>query len=190
MRPFAFAALAAVAVLGGCQSVRTTSAPPVAAAPFDAAEAAFIRKQGTTKIEGHAFWRDEKGGVINAAGEIVRLVPVTAYSRARFAVLYRGQRSIPAGQIEQAPADPQYAEYTRTTRAGAKGRFEFEDVAPGEYFVAAQVRYQDKDTYVHLQAGAFHRFMRMGSDGGAMFETVKVTGKEEKAIKLVLTNDR
>ncbi len=188
MRRFAFAALAA-ALLGGCQSTRSTSTPPVAAA-FDAAEAAFVKKQGTTKIEGHAFWRDEKGGTVNAAGEIVRLVPVTAYSRARFAVLYRGQRSIPAGQVEQAPADPQYAEYTRTTRAGAKGRFEFEDVAPGEYFVAAQVRYQDKDTYVHLQAGAFHRFMRMGSDGGAMFETVKVTGKEEKAIKLVLTNDR
>lgn len=30
----------------------------------------------------------------------------------------------------------------------------------------------------------------VGQAGGAMFETVNVTGKEEKPIKLVLTNDR
>ena len=183
-----FPALAFALALAGRQSVQT--ATPVASSSFDASEAAFSKTKGETKIEGHAFWRDDKGGAINAAGEIVRLVPVTAYSRERFAALYRGQRSIPASQISQAPSDPQYADYTRTTRAESSGRFEFEGVAPGDYFVASQVRYKDKDSFVHLQSGAFNQYLRMGNDGGAMFEKATVTGKEEKAIKLVLTNDR
>ena len=186
MRSF-FHALACALALAGCQSVQS---PPPTVSSFDAAEAAFIKKKGETKIEGHAFWRDDKGGTTNAAGEIVRLVPVTAYSRERFAALYRGQRSIPANQIAQAGSDPQYADYTRTTRAESSGRFEFENVAPGEYFVASQVRYKDKDAFFHLQSGIYNQYMRTGNDGGAMFETVTVTGKEEKAIKLVLTNDR
>lgn len=192
MRWISFGGLAASALVAlavaGCQS--TPGATLQAASSFDPAEAAYINKQGATKIEGHAFWRDDKGGTINAAGEIIRLVPATAYARARFAALYRGGRSIPASQIEQGPTDAQYAAFTRTTRAESNGRFEFDNVAPGEYFVAAQVRYKDKDSFVHLQSGAFHQFMRLGQDGGAMFEIVTVTGKEEKAIKLVVTNDR
>ena len=109
--------------LAGCQSVQTTPQP--IATSFDASEAGFIKKKGETKIEGHAFWRDDKGGTTNAAGEIVRLVPATSYSRERFAALYRGQRSIPANQISQAPSDPQYADYTRRARnrtAGSSSR--------------------------------------------------------------------
>jgi hypothetical protein len=182
-----FCALACAIALCGCQSIQTASPTTTS---FDAAAAGFIKKKGEAKIEGHAFWRDDKGGTTNAAGEIVRLVPVTAYSRERFAALYRGQRSIPANQIAQATSDPQYAEYTRTTRAESSGKFEFEDVAPGEYFVVSQVRYKDKDAFFHLQSGIYNQYVRTGNDGGAMFETVTVTGKEEKAIKLVLTNDR
>ena len=41
-----------------------------------------------------------------------------------------------------------------------------------------------------MNFGSFHQRMRTGNDGGAMFETVTVSGKEEKPIKLVVTNDR
>lgn len=175
--------------LSACQS----STPPTfsASAPaFDPAEAAFIKKAGKAKIAGHAFWRDGKGGTVNAAGEIVRLVPVTAYSRARFATLYRGGRTVAASAIAKAEADPAYADYTRTTRAESSGRFEFDNVAPGAYFVTAQVLYRDKDEALHFQAGIYHNVQRIGSDGGAMYETLTVTGKETGDIKLVLTNDR
>ena len=174
--------------LAGCQS--TSPAPVAVVAPFDPAEAAFIKKTGTTTIAGHAFWRDDNGGTVDAAGETIRLVPATNYARQRFAALYRGQRSIPASQIQQSTPDPAYADYTRTTRAESSGRFEFENVAAGQYFVTAQVRYRDKSQFVHLQSGAYHNYIRMGADGGAMYETVTVTGKEEKPLKLVVTNDR
>ena len=189
MRRLSLLMLCALA-LTGCRSTAETSAPIATTAAFDANEAAFIKKTGTTKISGHAFWRDDNGDTMNAAGEIIRLVPVTAYARQRFAILYRGQRYVPASQIQQAPADPQYVEYTRATRAESKGEFEFDNVAPGQYFVTAQVRYRAKSEFVHIQAGAYNNFLRLGNDGGAMYETVTVTGKEEKPIKLVLTNDR
>ena len=188
MRPF-FIVLATALALGGCRSPPETVSVATAAA-FDANEAAFIKKPGKASIHGHAFWRDDKGGTINAAGEVIRLVPATRYARERFAALYKGQRSLPADQIPRVDVDPQYAEFTRTTRAESTGRFEFDNVAPGEYFVTAQVRYRDKDAYVQMNVGSFHQRMRTGNDGGAMFETVTVSGKEEKPIKLVVTNDR
>ncbi len=184
-------AIVAALTMAGCQPSRPPGADVAASAvPFDPAAAAYIKKKGAATISGHAFWRDEKGGAINAVGEIIRLVPATPYARARFAILYRGRRSIPASQIPTTSPDPQYAEYTRTTRAESNGRFEFDDVAPGEYFVTAQVRYRDRDEYVRLNAGVYTSVQRVGQDGGAMFETVTVTGREEKPIKLVVTNDR
>ncbi len=184
-----FVVAAAALALAGCRSTPETATVATAAA-FDSSEAAFIKKTGKTSIHGHAFWRDDKGGTINAAGEVIRLVPATRYARERFAALYKGQRSLPANQVPRVDVDPLYADFTRTTRAESTGRFEFDNVAPGEYFVTAQVRYRDKDSYVQLNAGSFHQRLRTGDDGGAMFETVIVSGKEEKPIKLVVTNDR
>lgn len=188
MRPF-FIVLAAALVVGGCRSTPETASVATSTA-FDPAEAGFIKKQGKTSIHGHAFWRDDKGGTINAAGEMIRLVPATRYARERFATLYKGQRSLPADQIPRVDVDPAYADFTRTVRAESTGRFEFDNVAPGAYFVTAQVRYRDKDSYVQMNIGSFRHRMRTGNDGGAMFETVTVSGKEEKPIKLVVTNDR
>ena len=188
MRPIAIPLVAALA-LGGCQSTQT-AAPVSATAPFNPAEAAYIKKTGVASISGHAFWRDDDGGVTNAAGEVIRLVPATSYARQRFAALYRGRRSIPANEVPDAPPDPQYAEYTRTTRAETTGRFDFDNVAPGEYFVTAQVRYREQGRPGRSHHGALAGLLSTHADGGAMFETVTVTGREEKAIKLVVTNDR
>ncbi len=188
MRPIAIPLVAALA-LGGCQSTQT-AAPVSATARFNPAEAAYIKKTGTVSISGHAFWRDENGGVTNAAGEVIRLVPATAYARQRFAALYHGRGSIPADEISNTPVDPQYADYTRTTRAESNGRFDFDNVAPGEYFVTAQVRYKEQGRDGRRHRGVLGGLLNSNDDGGAMFETVTVTGKEEKAIKLVVTNDR
>jgi hypothetical protein len=159
----------------GCRSSQP-SAPLATATPFDAKEASFIKTKGETKVSGHAFWRSSDGGTQNAAGEIVRLVPATAYSRERFGTLYGGKHSINAGEVPHTDPDAAYADYTRTTRAESNGRFEFENVAAGTYFVTTQVTWKDK-----------HKFAQQG---GSMYDTLTVTGKEDDAIKLVLTNDK
>ena len=192
MRAFLIAMVAALA-FAGCRSTPETASVATAAA-FDASEAGYIKKTGKTSIHGHAFWRDDKGGTTNAAGEMIRLVPATRYARERFAALYKSQRSLPADQIPRVDVDPQYADFTRSVRAESTGRFEFENVAPGEYFVTAQVRYKETESAgyhrSHALGGVLGEALRTKQSGGAMFETVTVSGKEEKPIKLVVTNDR
>jgi len=172
MKKFALAACAALA-LAGCSSTGGPPADPVvSSAPFDAGAAAFIKKPGTGIIQGHAFLKTPSGEIKNAGGELVRLVPVTPYSRNRFAQLYLGRKFVNAGSIPKIAPDPKYADYTRTTKAESTGRFVFENVAPGSYFVATQ--------NVWKKEGA------MSQEGGAFFETVTITGKEDGPVKIVV----
>jgi hypothetical protein len=140
---------------------------------FDPKAAAFIHKEGKAKIEGHAFVRRPDNAVENAVGQTVRLVPVTPYSEARFAQFYGGKRFLPAWQIPKIEADPEYASYTRTTTSESNGRFRFENVAPGKYYIATQIMWRPKGN--------------LFQEGGALWDMVTVTGKETKPIQVVLT---
>ena len=51
---------------------------------------------------------------------------------------------MPAWQIPKIEADPEYASYTRTTTSDSNGRFTFENVAPGKYYVATQIMWRPK----------------------------------------------
>jgi hypothetical protein len=164
------AGLAAALLLAGCQS----TPPPVATAtPFDPKAAAYIKIEGPHRIEGHAFLRKPNGSVANAVGETVRLVPATAYARERFAALYEGRKQLAAARLPASQSvDPAYAELTRTTKAGATGRFTFENVAPGDYIVATQVVWTD--------SGSLFR------QGAAIWETVTVTGRETRPVRVIV----
>src|SRR5947209_17804032 len=141
-------------------------------AAFDPKAAAFIHKEGKTTIEGHAFLRRPDNAVENAVGQTIRLIPVTPYSEARFAQFYKGKKFLPAWQVPKIEADPEYASYTRTATSDSNGRFEFDNRAPGKYFVATQITWRPKGN--------------LFSEGGAVYDTVTVTGKEKK-VKFVLT---
>jgi len=161
-------ALACIALLPACVERKPASVA------FSAEEAAFIRKSGTTRVVGHAFRTKPSGVVVNAAGQIVRLVPATAYARERFRNLYGGRKFVPhSGYPRDDNPDPAYGEYTRTTKAEANGRFAFENVAPGEYFVTTQVIWGDE--------GALFR------EGGSVYDSLTVTGKEKEPIQLILS---
>jgi hypothetical protein len=172
------AAVTALLFLAGCNG---TPPPDVAAPrvgpmpPFVAAQAAFIDRQGSTSIQGHAFMVASSGKVHAAVGEAVELIPATAYAQARFAALYGEAKLRPVGLLPtQVPAaDPGYLRMIRTTRTEPNGRFAFDDVAPGTYFVATQV--------IWTNSGS------LGPSGGAIYETVKVTGAESRPIHLVVT---
>lgn len=179
MRP-AVRSLAAISILllsaglAGCNAPRDGGA---FTAHFDPAEAAYIKKEGKGVIEGHAFLRDKTGQTNTraAAGEVVRLVPATAYAKERFARFYGGAKFVPAGAIPKIDPDPDYAAHTRTTKAETTGRFTFDRVAPGTYFVTTQLIWKPKDAFA--------------SEGGAMYEEVTITGRESEPVKVVLSGN-
>lgn len=169
-RPSPLIALALM--LAGCQ---TATAPTAQInASFDPAEAAFIKQKGRTTIDGHAFLREKSGGVQNAAGEVVRLIPATAYARERFAKLYGDRKFVPATAYPKADqTDPRYGDYIRTTKTEANGKFSFANVAAGTYFISTQVTWQKSGDLL--------------PQGGAMYEEVTVTGREEEAVDVVVS---
>ena len=174
MRRFALIFCAALA-LAACQSAGNDPAPSQTVA-FDAKAAAFINKKGAVTIKGHAFLRRKDGVTVDAAGEIVRLIPATHYAEERFHRLYQGKKF--AGGVfapHQDPADPEYARLLRQTVAESNGTFTFENVSAGRYFIATQLQYQHSSKYFQ--------------DGGAFYEEVTVTGKEEEPLKVVLSGN-
>ena len=159
--------------MAGCQ---TASAPPPVAinASFDPAEAAFIKTKGRGTIDGHAFLREKSGGTQNAAGEVVRLIPATAYARERFAKLYGDRKFVPVFAYPKTQdTDPRYPQFIRTTKTESNGKFTFDNVAPGTYFISTQVTW--------LPSGALLQ------EGGAIYELVTVTGKEEDGVEVVVS---
>ena len=156
-------------LLAGCvgQSVKIESS-------FDSRAAEFIHKQGEGRIDGHAFFKKPNGYVMNAAGEVVWLIPATPYAKERMSRLYGAGKFMAANAINRAETtDPKFYEFTRKTKAESSGRFSFEKVAPGEYFIATNVMWKDNEHDVF-------------SRGGAIYENVVVTGKEEKIIKVIV----
>ena len=168
--PAAVIALAALA-LAACQSSEPKTVKIDSA--FDPKAAAFIKTQGTTRIDGHAFIRKPAGTPAFAVGEIVRLVPATPYAKERFDKLYGGKKFVEvAAYPKTEDADPRYAEFTRTTKSGSSGRFSFDNVAPGTYYVTTQIVWQPDESKPFK--------------GQAVYELVTVTGKEEKPIQVIL----
>ena len=163
------------AFLAGCQSVSAPSTVQIASA-FDPQEAAYVKQKGTGTIEGHAFLRQKTGGTVSAAGEVVRLIPATAYARERFAKLYGDRKFVASSDYPKTQTtDPRYPEFIRTTKAESTGRFTFGNVAPGSYFISTQVTWQKE--------GALF------ADGGAIYDVVTLTGKEGEAVQVVVSGN-
>lgn len=160
----------AMAVMGLALAACRPVAPPPSAVAFDPKAAAHIR-EGSAKITGQAFLVLPGGQTRLAAGEVVRLVPDSAYARARFEALYQGRKFVRARDWTNIPADPAYTELTRTTTTTSAGYFTFDRVAPGRYFVATQKVYRPQDA--------------LFPEGGAMYETVEVKDRETARVVVV-----
>lgn len=165
---------AAVVVLGvalaGCQSVQR----PPATQSFSAAEAAFIKQPGRGVITGHAFRTRSTGSVVNAAGEVIRLIPATAYAQERVTQLYGDRKFVAVARYpKQDTPDPAYAEHTRTVKSEANGRFAFEKVPPGRYFVTAQIIWGDDEQ----------------REGGSVYDIVTLTGRETEPVNIILSGN-
>ncbi|WP_147306397.1 carboxypeptidase regulatory-like domain-containing protein [Methylovirgula sp. 4M-Z18] len=135
MRKILFATAVSV-LLAGCNSGIGTRA----SADFDPQEAAFVRAPGNVTIAGNISAAAENGVEVSGANAVVRLIPVTAYARDRFNTLYAGRSFAPLSAGSRVPpADPAYAQYSRTVKSDFQGNYKFDHVGPGRYYVSAQV---------------------------------------------------
>ena len=127
--------------------VGCASGPFALEARFDEATAARLAAPGPNTITGAALIRQRGGGVVTCAGGAVTLVPVTAYSKewalyefgmeASATEGYRAQEAKP--YFYKHPAS--WANTVRTAYCDTQGNFRFENVADGQFYIGAEVKW-------------------------------------------------
>ncbi|MDE0407080.1 MAG: hypothetical protein OXN81_04395 [Alphaproteobacteria bacterium] len=173
------AALAAVALVAGCATGPTPPAPIFTHSNFDPASVVHIHDEGPNTVRGQVFLRQSGGGVVTCAGREVRLIPAGEYAEERMLNLY-GTVSSPARALPGSRAcgalaclgpiqprrldtpDSRYVDHTRKAVCDAQGKFVFEKLADGQYFVTTSV------SWVVAQE----------LQGGAVMAPVKLRGGE------------
>jgi len=145
----------------------TSCSPATLTTSFAPSEAAYINQQGKAAISGQAFLRRNDGIVVYGAGSEVSLIPATSYARERMASIYGGGKYAVwhAGFKND---DPAYRAYIKNTVADGEGRFKFENIADGTYFITTTVTW-----FVQYQ------------QGGALMETVTIT--DGKSVDVIMS---
>lgn len=109
----------------------------------DAAEYASCPPAGGVRIAGTSFARQRVGSIVPGTGRPVNLDPATRYSTAVFQAITERQNRESYFKVEKesqtAVPDPVLLKCRRTASVDAEGRFAFENVAPGTYFVSSYV---------------------------------------------------
>jgi hypothetical protein len=101
-------------------------------AKFIESEYAPYAGEGTATLCGQAVVQTRRGEFKYGAGNEAYLNPVTSYSTEWYRVSVIGGRSL-------TKADPKALAYNRATRADGNGRFCFENIPSGDYYLACPV---------------------------------------------------
>ncbi|TAL45435.1 MAG: hypothetical protein EPN91_02155 [Salinibacterium sp.] len=116
-----------------CSSSRSPWAWPAVPAHDILPPSAAFSMGSTGELTGQAFLRTRAGAVKPAAGREVTLDPVTRLSKPWWDTCARDYHCHPA------PAPDAFMAARRTTVADADGRFRFERITPGRYYVRTEV---------------------------------------------------
>gem|GEM_PF-2560501 len=123
-------------IVTGCASQGAVSSVHRRQATFLEGEyAPYSAKGRTGRVTGQAFLKTQGGDVKFGAGSSVIIVPVTSYSREWFEVRVLNDKAI-------TPADPRAEEFTRATLADGEGRFTFDKLPEGTYYVACYISWK------------------------------------------------
>lgn len=146
----ASAALAA-AGLSACGS---TPAPGPTVAVFDATAFAWSTVPGEASINGQVAYAG--GGRRWACAGSVGLTPETPWTRQRFQTLYASteRAAVPAAVVRArsvAEASADYQTFVRSTTCDGAGRFSFDGLPPGSWFVIAPVTLDGQDPVVLMR---------------------------------------
>ena len=100
------------------------------------------------------------------------LVPVTAYSTERFRAIY-GDSKIAKNNANFKTEDPRYKDFIRQVAVGIDGRFIFNNVAAGNYYVTTAVVWE-------APGGGL-----LARQGGALYNNVSV--KKGETVEVILS---
>lgn len=176
------ALMALLALASGCYTATNVRQPePVRIeTPFDPGAVAWAAERGENRIEGTALLRTVGGEPRTCAALQVALIPWSRYSGERMAHLYGSIKSgfnsrPPHGRfIRWVNDDKAFYESVRATACDAAGRFVFDSLPDGEWFIEAVVTWEVP----------YHNF-RGGPQGGTLMQRVEVEGGQ--TVSVVLT---
>ena len=122
-----------VAALAACSTTQEAKAPdPIKRqVVLDEKEYAPYDVKGTAVIEGRLCTKNAEGKEVCPAGQRVILNPVTTYSKEWFEA-WKTMKCLE-------PPHPTALKHNRLTATDEKGNFKFDNLAPGKYFVAAEI---------------------------------------------------
>ena len=155
--------MAGFAALAACASPTAPSAPEgETPARFDPEEVAYFYEAGPASIDGQAVMRRDDGAVQPCQGAVT-LKPGGAFSEQHMRETWGNAESanhnINAHEaIIVTPELEAYFEVKRHTTCDAEGRFRFEGLANGDYFVLTTVQWWDGE---YLQGGQLMRRVRI-----------------------------
>jgi hypothetical protein len=114
--------------------------PAALEASFDAAEYRPYAASGTASIGGQAYLRLEDGRAIFAAGDEIRLIPSTPYTR-EFV-----EKKVVGAQIVD-NIDARLDSVTRRAWGDGTGFFDFRDLPAGEYILLCEIDWEEPGPY-------------------------------------------
>lgn len=145
---------AAAVAAAGVSACATDPMPGPTVAVFDAAAFAWSTVPGDASISGQVAYAG--GGRRWACAGSVGLTPETPWTRQRFQTLYGSteRAAVPAAivrarSVSEASAD--YQVFVRSTTCDGAGRFRFENLPAGSWFIIAPVTVEGQDPVVLMR---------------------------------------
>lgn len=154
-------------LLAGCQVAPKPQEVVSRKVPFPEEYYAQLEKEGTSTITGQVFMTTRGGDVKYGAGRQVSLTPVNPYTT-------EAAQAMMGGRVIE-DADPRASEFTRNKIADGQGRFEFNNLPAGRYYVASSVYWQ-------VYSG--NRYIGMQDQGGVIVRIAEVGEGETEEIML------
>src|SRR3989339_406044 len=111
---------------------------------FTEDELAPYAKNGTATVVGQAFLKTQGGNVKYAAGNKITLMPVTSYTTE----IVTAATSETYSKIDN--LDPRFGKYRRDSLADGEGRFVFNDIPSGNYYVLTHLTWKVPGPYGSL----------------------------------------
>jgi hypothetical protein len=150
------------------------SSPVNQSVSFDEADYKPYEAPGTAVIRGHAFVRSDTGMKHGAAGLIIYLVPLTAYTEERAKIMESGK--------EPVPADSRLDQYIKTTVGDVGGgTFQFRNLPAGKYLIYCKIDWEAKlvQSRIRDASGDFYALARTQVSNGEL-KNVVVTNLARK----------